>query len=189
MKSGRFSFGVWSTFYGGLFPLLVAFMFLFDLDWGAFWPLFVILPGFGMLVSGLPFRRDGDQKIPPALACHRYWLLGIGLSATLVGLTFLGMNLNLIDGIPFLNLENWWGVFILIPAFGGLLTAICLLIGGKSSVLALLNLAAAAIIAFAGVVAINDLDWNLINMAAPILLILAGIGLIIGFGGKKGREE
>ena len=30
---GRFTFAVWSTFYGGLFPLLVAVMFLFNLDW------------------------------------------------------------------------------------------------------------------------------------------------------------
>ena len=81
MRSGRFSFGVWSAFYGGLFPLLVAFMFLFDLDWGAFWPLFVILPGFGMLVSGLPlaaratriYRRPWSATAPGplVLACQQ----------------------------------------------------------------------------------------------------------------------
>jgi hypothetical protein len=35
-RSGRFSFGVWSTFYGGLFPLLVALMFLLNLSWGRY---------------------------------------------------------------------------------------------------------------------------------------------------------
>jgi len=188
LRSGRFSFGVWSAFYGGLFPLLVAFMFLFDLDWGMYWPLFVILAGFGMLVNGLPFSRKGERSLPPALACHRNWALGIGLSATLLGLTFLGMNLDMITGLPFLDVENWWGVFILIPALGGLLTMVCLLIGGHSTLLSLINLAAAALVGFIGVVAMYDLDWKLINIATPILLILVGIGLIVGFGGEKGED-
>lgn len=187
-RNGYFSFAVWSTFFGGLFPLLVAVMFLFNLDWGVYWPLFVILPGIGMTISGLPFPRKGDQKVPPALLCHRSWSLGVGLSAILLGATFLGINLNRIDGLPFLNVENWWGIFILIPSIGGLATMLCLLFGGHSVLLALINLGAAGLIAFAGIVAMLGLDWKLINIAAPLLLILAGIGLIIGFGGKKNEE-
>ena len=163
-------------------------MFLFNLDWGVYWPLFVILPGIGMTISGLPFPRKGDQKVPPALLCHRSWSLGVGLSAILLGATFLGINLNRIDGLPFLNVENWWGIFILIPSIGGLATMLCLLFGGHSVLLALINLGAAGLIAFAGIVAMLGLDWKLINIAAPLLFILAGIGLIIGFGGKKNEE-
>ncbi|TAM97182.1 MAG: hypothetical protein EPN40_07990, partial [Rhodanobacteraceae bacterium] len=43
---------------GGI--VLVGVLFLFDLDWGTWWPLFVILGGLYTLV---PYRRR----------CHRYW--------------------------------------------------------------------------------------------------------------------
>jgi hypothetical protein len=184
-RNGRFTFGVWSSFYGGLFPLLVAVMFLFSLDWGTYWPLFVILPGVGMTISGLPFRRSGDHKVPAALLCHRSWALGIGISAILVGFTFLSRYLGWGVDLRYLNVENWWGIFILIPAFGGLVTMFCLLFGGHSILLVLINLGAAGLVAFAGVVAMLGLDWNLVNMVAPLILILAGLGLIVGFGGKK----
>ena len=36
---------------GGLAPLLVAIIFLFDLDWGRVWPPFLILGGIAMLLS------------------------------------------------------------------------------------------------------------------------------------------
>ena len=184
-RNGRFTFGVWSSFYGGLFPLLVAVIFLFNLDWSTYWPLFVILPGVGMTISGLPFKRSGDQKVPAALLCHRSWALGIGIAATLVGLTFLSRYLGWGFDLKFLNVENWWGIFILIPALGGLATMLCLLVGGHSFWLAMVNLGAAVLVAFAGIVAMLGMDWNLINMVAPLILILAGIGLIVGFGGKK----
>jgi hypothetical protein len=184
-RTRRFTFGVWSTFYGGLFPLLVALMFLFNLDWGRYWPLFVILPGVGMMISGLPIKRQEDTKIPAALLCHRPWVFFIGLSATLLGLTFLGMNLDRLETIRYLKTENWWGIFILIPALGGLITAFRLLVGGHSVILTVINLAGAVVIGLTGIVALLNLDWNLLNLVTPIILILAGLGLIVGFGGKK----
>jgi hypothetical protein len=188
-RAGRFSFAVWSTFYGGLFPLLVALIFLFNLDWGDYWPLFIILAGLGMMIGGLPFKRPEDETTPTALLCHRPWMIFFGLSATLLGLTFLGFNLDTIQSFPYINAENWWGIFIMIPALGGLITAFLLIMGRHSVLLAVINLAASALIAFTGIVALYSLDWNLINMAAPVILILAGIGLIIGFGDRKGRDQ
>jgi len=138
-----------------------------------------------MMNGSLPVRVGENKKITKALLYHRSWSFFIGLAGTLLGLTFLGLNLSLIKTVPFIQAENWWGVCIIIAALGGLLTAILLLIGGHSLILALINLAAAALIAFVGYVALNNLDWNLINMAFPVLLILAGIGLIVGFGSKK----
>lgn len=35
-RDEMFHFGVWSTFYGGIFPLTVAIMFFLDLDWGVY---------------------------------------------------------------------------------------------------------------------------------------------------------
>jgi len=188
-RAGRFTFAVWSTFHGGLFPLLVAVLFLFELDWGDYWPLFIILGGFGMLVGGLPFERAGDARAPRALLRHRPWPVFIGLSGTLLGLAFLALNLDWIQSLPFADFENWWGIFILIAAPGGLVTALLLLLGRHSALLALINLAAAALVAFAGVVALYNLDWNLISMAAAGLVILVGLSLIVGFGGGKGQDR
>jgi hypothetical protein len=186
-RNGYFSFSVYTTFYGGLFPLLVAIIFLLDLDWGDYWPLFVILGGISFMNGGIPVRGPKEEKIPQALIRHRPWSFFIGLSATLLGVTFQLRNLGIIENLPFLPFDNWWGVFILIPALGGLVTAGMLLAGGHSPILALLNLAAAVLVAFVGFVALYNMDWNLINMAFPILLIVVGNGLIVGFKGKSDK--
>lgn len=183
-KAGRFNFGVWSTFYGGLFPLVVALIFLFDFDWGDYWPVFVMLGGIGMFVSGLPFRRPEDENAPLALLLHRPWAIFVGLSALLLGFIFLRMNLGY-DQFPYINFENWWGVFILIPALGGLVTATLLAVGGHSIILVLVNLGLAAVVTLTGMIAVLNLDWELMNMTTPMLLILVGVGLLVGFGGKK----
>lgn len=185
-KSGQFHFGVWSTFYGGLFPLMVALMFFFNLDWGKYWPVFVILPGFGTMLSGLPFPRPEDIKVPTALLRHRPWPFFIGLSALLLGITFLGRNLDLFDTTSLIPFENWWGVFILIAAFGGLVTAVLLIIGQHSWILVGVNLAGGAAVGMAGLIAIFEWDWNLMEMVMPVILILIGIGLLVGFGSRKG---
>jgi hypothetical protein len=187
-KSGQFHFGVWSTFYGGLFPLMVALMFFFDLDWGDYWPIFVILPGFGTMISGLPFARPEDVKVPTALLRHRPWPFFIGLSALLLGITFLGRNLDLYDATTLIPFENWWGIFILIAAMGGLITGLLLLFGQHSWILVVINFAGAAAVGLAGVIAVFDMDWNLMNMITPVILILIGIGLLVGFGKRKGPE-
>ncbi len=187
-RDGMLHFGVWSAFYGGLFPLAVALMFLFDLDWGLYWPIFIILPGFGTLISGLPFSRPQDVKVPTALLQHRPWPFFIGLSALLLGILFLGRNLDLFDARELIPFENWWGVFILIASIGGLVTAIQLAIGQHSIVLVLVNLAAAAAVAMAGIVAILELDWRLMDMVVPVILILVGIGLLVGFGSRRGPD-
>ena len=188
-KDKKFHVGVWSTLYGGLFPLLVALMFLFELEWGLYWPVFVIVPGIGMMISGLPFPRPADVKVPSALLKHRAWPFFIGLSATLLGFTFLGRNLDLYDLTTLIPFEQWWGIFILIPAFGGLFTGLSLLLGRHSIWLVIINFAGAFAVGMAGVVAILELDWKLMNMVTPVVLILAGLALLVGFGDKKGPEE
>jgi len=46
-----------ATTWGGAFPLLVALIFLFNMDWGRVWPLFLILAGVGIV-----FFRQGEGK-------------------------------------------------------------------------------------------------------------------------------
>jgi len=188
-RSGRFSVGVWSTFFGGIFPLAVALIFLFDLPWEEYWPVFIILAGIGMMNSGLIGSQPKDIRIPKALRYHQAWSFFIGLGGTLLGLSFLGLNLNWFETVPFINAQNWWAVFIIVAAVGGLVTAVLLLAGGHSTILAVLNLAGAALVGFVGYIALNRLDWDLINMAFPVLLILVGIGVIVGFGSKRVRGE
>jgi hypothetical protein len=168
-----------------LFPLLVALMFLFELDWGDYWPLFVILGGFGTMLSGLPFSRPEEVRVPKALLRHRPWPFFIGLASLLLGLTFLGRNLGMIDLLAFIPFDNWWGVFILIASLGGFGTAILLYIGRHANILVLASLAGGAIVALVGVIAILDLNWELMNMVTPIILILAGIGLLFGLGRRN----
>jgi len=148
----------------------------------------VILPGFGTMISGLPFSRPEDVKVPTALLRHRPWPFFIGLSALLLGITFLGRNLDLFDATSLVPFDNWWGVFILIAALGGLFSGLLLIIGRHSWILVVVNLAAAAAVGLAGLIAVLELDWGLMDYVTPVVLILIGLGVLVGFGNRKGPE-
>jgi len=45
----RITQAVTGAFFGGIFPLAVALIFLFNLDWGAVWPVFLIIAGVSVL--------------------------------------------------------------------------------------------------------------------------------------------
>jgi hypothetical protein len=183
-RDRRLHFGIWSAFYGGIMPLFVAIMFLFDLDWGVWWPMFIILAGFGIMLSGLPFSRPENVKVPGALLGHRPWPFFIGLGALLLGLTFLGERMGWLDPAALIPFENWWGIFILVAALGGFVTAALLFIKRHSSWLVLLSLAGGAAVALPGLIAIFELDWNYMNFIFPIMLILVGVGLLFGLGNR-----
>jgi hypothetical protein len=186
--AGRLHYGVWSTFYGGLFPLLVAVMFLFDLDWAVYWPLFVVLGGFGMLTGGLA-GRSGEGE---AMNQHRPWAVMVGLSATLLGLVFLLSGLGRFDPNTLVPAGyNWWGLFILLAAVGGLLSALLLLARGRLGVMVVGNLLAAAVIGLTGAIALLGLDWELMRLVVPLALILGGAALLLGFfiGGGGASDE
>ncbi len=50
-EDGRFSRRARGSTMGGLFVLAVALIFLFNLDWGEVWPVFIILAGLAALVT------------------------------------------------------------------------------------------------------------------------------------------
>ena len=53
-NNGRqFTRAVAGPLIGGLFPLVVALVFLFELDWGRIWPVFLIIAGVGALFGSL----------------------------------------------------------------------------------------------------------------------------------------
>jgi hypothetical protein len=45
----RITQAVSGPFFGGIFPLTVSLIFLFDLDWGTVWPVFLIIAGLSVL--------------------------------------------------------------------------------------------------------------------------------------------
>ena len=49
---GMIDSGISGTLVGGVMMLLVAIVFLFNLDWGAIWPVFLIVIGVGALLGG-----------------------------------------------------------------------------------------------------------------------------------------
>jgi hypothetical protein len=52
-RRGRFSRAAVGPLTGGLVLLLVALIFLLDLDWGQIWPVFLIIFGIGALISSI----------------------------------------------------------------------------------------------------------------------------------------
>lgn len=180
-RSERFSYAIWSTLWGGIIPLAVALMFLLELDWGTFWPVFVILPSVSVFTSGMFRWRTGEQEAPPALSAHRWWLIFLGLSAFFFGWVFLGINLDLL----ILSNPNWWGLFILGSAVGGVFATLQLITSRQSMALVLINLVLTAVVILTGMVAFLGLGWELMRLAAPIALILMGVGFLLGRSNQK----
>ena len=177
-KAGRLTYAGWTTLYGGAFPLAVALIFLFDLDWGLYWPIFVILGGLGVLMSSAPFAQTEGESVPESLLFHRGWPFFIGLGALVLGFGFLGLNLSWFETVPFIPFAQWWGVPILIAALGGLFTAGRLLLSRKSFWLVGLNLIFAFAAGMAGAIAIFELDWEMMSYVTPVVLIVAGFAIL-----------
>lgn len=178
-RAGRLTYAGWTTLYGGAFPLAVALIFLLELDWGDYWPVFIILGGLGSLLNSMPFPQSEDVTIPESLLFHRGWSFFIGLGALVLGFGFLGLNLGWFETVPYILFRQWWGVPILIAALGGLFTAARLMLAGKSFWLVGLNIGAAFAAGLTGVIAIFEMDWGTMQYVAPALLVLAGIALVM----------
>jgi hypothetical protein len=101
----------------GLVVSTVAAMFLFEADWGAWWPLMLIVPGAALFLVGTSaVDRPGV----------RHWVrmdLWIGADILILGLVFLSNNFSrsavLAAWYPF----HWWGMFILMPGLGAFYNA------------------------------------------------------------------
>lgn len=46
------------TLTGALFPLAIGLIFLLNLNWGAIWPIFLVLADIAALVNGMPWSQD-----------------------------------------------------------------------------------------------------------------------------------
>jgi hypothetical protein len=176
-RQGYFSYGVRNSLVGGLFPLAVALLFLFDLSWAVFWPVFIILGGISILSNGVGTESGNSSTGNSLIRASRAWAIMAGLGAIVLGTGFLTQNMNIFN--PETVLFHWWGAAILFPALGGLIASILLYQDrGRLDWAVLGNLALAVCVAVPGIVALLGLSWNLVG---PILLITAGLAMILGF--------
>lgn len=119
-KNGRFDSSVRSTFGGGLVILTLALMFLFDLRWALYWPLMLIVFGLSMMLSNIP-----DKNAQPHKDLHHYASLGFwfGIAGMLLGAAFLFKNLAAYEFARLFGSFRWYGVFVILPAIGALVSS------------------------------------------------------------------
>jgi hypothetical protein len=116
---------------------------------------------------------------------HRPWSLFIGLGALLLGTGFLGQTMGWLDIAAIVPFENWWGIPILVASLGGFGSALMLYLNRHPNFIVMINLAAGAAATLPAVIALLNLDWRYMNMVTPIILILAGLGLLLGLGRRR----
>lgn len=172
-SSGKFNAAVRSSLGSAVVIFTVAFIFLIGLDWSRWWPLMVLAGGFSIFLSGFGSGDwgAGSVRLPINMG---FWL---GLGAMLLGAGFLAINLNFYDVRGLVSPNRWWAIPIFVPAAGALINALLLAVkGGRFG--AIIGLVFFGLMAAAtGMIAFLGMDWNLLG---PVLLILAGVGILIG---------
>jgi len=174
-RSGRIDAAVRSAVGGGLIILTVALMFLINLNWGLWWPLMVIMPGFAIFINGFPDKQSGDAF--RGLIGFSVWC---GAAMMLLGATFLANNLKLINLETLFGTFRWWGIFILIPGVGAIINGLVVFLKGgnrltwASQALLMLGLVITAVAALV----LLGLDWNLLG---PIIVIAIGVGFLTSY--------
>lgn len=163
-----------------LFPTAIAGMFLFNLDWAIFWPIFIILAGLSMLLTGFIQVSGGLENLVSAL---KPWLISWGFGVMLVGGLFLVQTLHIYD-LSAIN-QNWWGVPILVAASGGLLAALIAL-RNNENLKAGANLITAVTLAIPGLFALFGLNTEFV---LPLLIIAVGLSLLISFFGNSRKNN
>lgn len=102
------------------------------------------------------------------------WIAGLIL--ILVGVGFLLQNMGTFS----IALNNWWALFILIPALGAFETAqrIYRKAGNQFTASARSSFLVGVIISLVTAIFLLDLDWNVFG---PFLIILGGAGMIFNY--------
>lgn len=168
-----FHFAMASTILGILFPAVVALIFLFGLDWNLYWPVFIILAGSSMILTGF---IDEDAPVGKFVRRYRPWLISWGSGVFLFGIFFIMNNFHLANFQIFES--RLLGVPILIASLGGILSILyARKHGDASKTFILINLITTLFLALPGILAILNLQLQLVGS----LLIIA-LGLLIIFG-------
>lgn len=176
-RQGYVSYAVVNSLVGGLFPLAVAIFFFLDLNWAIYWPVFIILGGLSIFSNGLKLTSPDLDAKRQFEAIYQPWAILTGLGAITLGTGFLLKNLAIYD--PATLMTNWWGLTIFFPAAGGLISAIVAVQKrGHLDWIFWSNLIVAVCVAIVALVAVLGLSWNILG---PVIIIVIGLGLLLGF--------
>jgi hypothetical protein len=126
-----------------------------DYGWEEFWPLFLIAGGMAFLAGYLADRRNYGFLMPATIL-------------TVYGALFLSCSLTDWD-----YMEEWWPTFILGPGLG----LLSMYFGGKRETGLLVP--AAILIGLASIFFVVFGPLQAYERYWPVLLILAGIGLLL----------
>jgi hypothetical protein len=170
--SQRFNTAVRSSLGSAVVLFTLTFMFLLGLDWSVYWPLMVIAPGVSVLLNGFGGREGLNMA---------FW---IGLGAVYLGFGFLGINTGWVDLRNRFEPYNWWALAILIPAFGALIMASISMVQKQRPGKIIGLVIFAILMAGTGLIAFFSANWSLF---APVLLIAAGLGILLGIFGEKSQ--
>ena len=124
--------------------------------------------------SGPLDRREARRQRLADTSRGSAWI--VGLILIVLGTMFLMNNTGTFN-IP---IENWWALFILIPAVGSFDTALRAYrsAGDRLDRVARSSLLVGLVLTFVTVMFLFNLSWSFFG---PVLLILAGIGLVLTY--------
>lgn len=172
-ENGRFSL-ISRIFFGtGLVVLVVAGMFLVNLNWEVWWPLMIMAPGVALLIAS---GRQSENPTTAAWIGYFRWLslTMIALGGVFLAHTFGWIDLNTFE--PF----HWWGIFIAFPAMGALLQAVRLY--GRLGTVSLSVLALFGMAYFGGITAVIELSgipWTSFTGITAVFFIGSGVVLLV----------
>lgn len=113
---------------------------------------------------------NGRAHAQPAKRDNNAWLAGLVLIG--IGIIFL---LNQFTGF---RLDNWWALFILIPAFGAFGNALrARQAHGRFGREGRGSLIGGLVLTFVASIFLFELDWG---QVWPVFLILGGVGVLLG---------
>jgi len=186
--NGRLPFLARLNFAIGLIILVVAVMFLINLDWSVWWPLMLISPGLALLIA---IGRGSEN---PAAAAWSGYLRWVAVTLIGLGVVFLAQAWGVID-LDTLGQFRWWGVFIAIPTLGALLQAVRLSGRlGHISVNAIILLFIAFVTGGAAVMELLGLSWEMWPVSWTSLyeitaVFFIGMGVLLLANGLRRQNQ
>ncbi len=173
-RTGTFNAKARSELGGGLILLTLTVMFLLDLEWSIWWPLMLIVPGFSVMMGGLPDRTMDEKQVMSSYVGLGLW---IGIAMMLLGGVFLYNYLA--DAALFEQLAfRWYGLIILIPGIGSLINAFMIYRqnGNKFVVPARVLLGIGLVICTFAALVLAGLEWKVLG---AIMVIAAGLIIML----------